>query len=129
MNIAVLSLFIETILPVGAYFNSYGVVLRPYSFEIKKGRFRVEFKVFSLNGVWGGDVDISSSSWGMGSPLMRRDLKYHSLETCMRSLWNYVAKRVSQSEPQMLPFIEASKCKWNDTEDKLSLFSIDDGTL
>lgn len=125
MNIAILSL-IESILPNGTYFNPYGVLQIAYLYDIKVGKVSVRYSCFSINGVWGGAISISGSSWGCSSPLMRRDVRYISFEECADSLWQRTFRQLTQSEPKILKTFQKLYDKWKSlsAEEKFNQFKV-----
>lgn len=125
MNIAILSL-IESILPNRTYFNPYGVLQIAYLYKIKIGKVSVRYSCFSINGMWGGAINISASRWGCGFPLTRRNVKYATHEECIDNLWKQTARYIASSEPDMVGAFQKLYDKWNllSAEEKFNQFKI-----
>lgn len=64
MDVSILVTLIETTIPFGVTFNQWGVAQRGYRHEFKFHRLSVTFDVCALNGLWGGEVDIITNTWG-----------------------------------------------------------------
>ena len=125
IDLAMLSL-IESILPNGAYFNKYGVLQFAYLYAFKVGKVSVRYSCFSINGIWGGVVDMMGRSWGYGSPLTRRSLKHTTFEECVDYLWKYSLRSISSSEPNVVNAFIKTYTKWKSlsSEEKFKCFKI-----
>lgn len=70
--------------------NKYGVFKTGLSYSFRKEPISITLKASRLNGMWHGGLDImSKSGFGCGSPVMKNDGPFSSLEECAEYLWNH----------------------------------------
>lgn len=127
MNVAVLSTLIETSIPHGVTFNSCGVAQRGLIYSFKFQKLEVIFRVCTLNGMWGGGIDIRANLCGVGVPVSRLSFKFASFEECTTYLWcrsaDFIERNKSGVSMEFLHFKVAMK-KWFtlSSEEKFKLF-------
>ena len=91
-------LLIETTIPVGVRFNENNVAMNGLRHEFNFHRLHVKFDLCFVNGLWGGEYDVMTNTWGCGGPITREDFKLHSFEECADYLWGSVFERVSRNK-------------------------------
>ena len=127
LELSVLSTLIETMFPAGVTFNRWGVAQSGLRYVFTFRKLSVTMDLRSLNGVWGGSMDISTNLWGMGEPLIRSDFKFPSFEECADSLWrrahDYIERHRDNVSSEFLHFKVAEK-KWFtlSPDEKINMF-------
>lgn len=127
MDISLLTTLIETTIPFGVTFNQWGVAQKGFRHKFKFHRLSVTFEVCALNGLWGGEVNIMTNTWGSCGPIKKEDFKFCSFEECVTYLWGSAYERIFRNKEgitmEFLRF-KAAMNKWlvSSLEEKLNVF-------
>ena len=92
------SLLIGTTIPSGLRFNDFGVAMNGLRHEFRVLKLKVEFDVCSLNGLWGGELDITTNLWGCASPIMQESFIYPTFEECADNLWKDAYEKIARNK-------------------------------
>lgn len=74
--------------PADLRFNEFGVALNTEIISFESGGLKIVFKVARVNGMWGGEKDVSFKTWGCGSPLMQGSFIHPTKNACIENLWD-----------------------------------------
>lgn len=136
MDISLLVTLIETTIPFGVTFNQWGVAQRGLRYIFNFRKLSVTFDVCALNGLWGGECDIITHTWGSCGPVTREDFKFRSFEECVTYLWESAHERISRNKENItMEFLhfKVAMNKWlvASSEEKFNVFKEVDfyGTL
>lgn len=127
MDVSLLVTLIETTIPFGVTFNQWGVSQKGFRYTFKFRKLVVTFDVCAINGLWGGEVDILTNTWGSCGPIARGDFKFCSFEECISYLWKRADEMISRNKEgitmEYLHFKVAMN-KWlvSSSEEKFNVF-------